>query len=449
MPRRNLVLLMLMAVVSLVCYQGAQSNRYGRMLAHTLDHISRRYYEPVRDQALFEEAVKGMVRPLDENSAFIPAGPARQQFDETVTKEFGGVGMHVTLDPKSKQLIVLRPLIGAPAFEQGVRAGDRILRIDGRPVQGMSLDEAVALMHGKPGTSVAVTIQHPGETAPVELKLVRRIIQEDTVCGDTRNADGSWNYLVPGEDRIAYVRLTGFAESDRAPGGPKTTATDLRRVLESLRGRGLRGLVLDLRDNPGGSLDAAIETCDMFLPHRDDVIVSTRGRDGRILRTETASGVGPFVDFPVAVLVNQYSASAAEIVAACLQDHRRAVVVGCRTFGKGTVQEVVDLGEQCGELKLTVATYWRPSGRNIHRTRANEKDGAWGVLPDDGFRVPVSDAELGRWLAWRQDRDNAVGGTGTAGVASGTGSASVGALAEPFVDRPLMKALEYLRKKAG
>ena len=304
----------------------------------------------------------------------------------------------------------------------------------------MSLKDAIERMHGKPDTPITLSILHEGESAPVDVTMLRKIIQVDTVQGDTRNADGSWNFLLPGHDRIGYIRITAFAEGERtdeAGKKTKTTVADLKEALQGLAKRNLRGLVLDLRDNPGGSLRAAVEVCDLFIS--SGVIVTTRGREGQILKSFEASGVSLFTDFPMAILVNQHSASASEIVSACLQDHQRAIVVGQQTFGKGTVQEVMDLGEAFGTLKLTIATYWRPNGRNIHRRPDDGKNATWGVTPDEGYHVPVDDEELTRFYRWRQDRDLARLSPDKA-VSTPNGT-------KDFVDRPLVKALECLERK--
>ena len=250
------------------------------------------------------------------------------------------------------------------------------------------------------------------------------MVQVETVRGDTRNADGSWNFFLPGHERIGYVRITGFAEK---------TSADLRKALDWLTAHHMRGLVLDLRDNPGGLLDTAKEVCDMLIS--SGVIVSTRGRDKQVLSVVKASGKGPFTDFPLAVVINQNSASASEIVAACLQDHHRATIVGQRSYGKGTVQELIDLGDRRGELKLTVASYWRPSEKNIHRRHGATDDDVWGVLPDEGCKVLVSDADHKQYFRWRQERD-------VYGPAGETKHPP-----EPLVDRPLEKAVECVEKK--
>ena len=189
----------------------------------------------------------------------------------------------------------------------------------------------------------------------------------------------------------------------------------------------MRGLVLDLRDDPGGYLDAAVDVCDLLIP--SGVIVTTRRRGGRISRTYAASGQARFTDFPIAVLINDHTASAAEIVAACLQDHHRAVVFGQRTYGKGTIQEVIDLDKGCGAMKFTTASYWRPSGKNINRPANADAKADWGVSPDEGGKVASTGEEQGRWRKWRAHRDT---------VHPSANKPSAGKEgAEPFVDRPL------------
>ena len=208
----------------------------------------------------------------------------------------------------------------------------------------------------------------------------------------------------PATGRSATSAFPAFTDAEP---GEKGTAADFRAALEQLRKEKIRGLVLDLRDNGGGSLPAAVDICDMLVPQGE--IVTTRGRDGQILQPIRASGKAPFTDFPMAVLVNRDSASASEIVAACLQDHDRAIVVGERSYGKGTVQEVVDLGHTFGAMKLTIATYWRPSGQNINRPKedANNdaKNAAWGVSPNEGYEVPIDDKERDRLLHWQQEHE--------------------------------------------
>jgi carboxyl-terminal processing protease len=389
--------------------------------------IENQYLEPIPAEGLFEDAMRGMIGKLDEHSTYI--SPADLQgFQETIDQQFTGVGMSLALDPQTKQLTVLGPLVGSPAYKAGVRAGDQLLRINGDSTQGISLQEAVQLLRGKAGDPVTLAVLHEGETKPTEMKIVRETIRVDSVLGDTRNANGSWNFFLEGYDRIGYVRISSFTD---------TTAGELERALDWLSQHDARGLVLDLRDDPGGYLDAAIDVCDLLID--SGVIVTTRGRNGRISHTYVASGKGQFTDFPLAVLVNQQSASAAEIVAACLQDHHRATIVGQRSYGKGTVQKLIDLEKDCGAMKLTTASYWRPSGKNIHRPPNVGASADWGVLPDQRGKVDLPAEEQNRWRAWRAQRDM---------FSAATANGNEKKPAESFVDRPLLRAVEIVEKDA-
>jgi carboxyl-terminal processing protease len=438
MPRRNFRWLIAISVISGICYLYVPGSRYSRVLAESLDLVARRYYRPVNELELFENAMKGMApdrelrevlkTPLDEHSHYI--SPAdKPQFDNDLNQEFIGIGILQVQDPKTKQLLVLSPVPDGPAVAAGVRAGDRIVKIDGQSTQGMSLEDAKARIKGRAGTSVTITVQHPGAAHADDMTIVRRTVHEDTVEGASRGPDGRWNFLLPGKSRVGYVWIRGFTDAD---GGDKSTVADFRAALEQLRKDKVRGLVLDLRDNGGGSLRAAVEICDMLVPSGE--IVTTRGREQRVLRAYVASGRARFTDFPIAVLVNGYSASASEIVAACLQDNGRAIVAGQRSYGKGTVQEVIDLGPALGEMKFTVATYWRPSGQDINRPKEDGENIPWGVTPNEGFDVPVTDRQRQKLLENQQDREIA---------------ALTGAKTPPEVpDLVLQKAVEHLGTSA-
>jgi carboxyl-terminal processing protease len=428
MPRRNLLALVTMTLVALLCYQRVQKNPYARPLANAMSMIENQYLEPLPAESLFEGAMRGIIGKLDEHSSYI-SPTELQGFQETIDQQFTGVGMSLALDPQTKQLTVLGPLVGSPAYKAGVRAGDQLLRISGDSTQGMSLQEAVQLLRGKAGEAVTLAVLHEGETKPAEMKIVREIIHVNSVLGDAHSADGSWNFFLGGHDRIGYVRISSFTD---------TTAGELEHALDWLSQHDMRGLVLDLRDDPGGYLDAAVDVCDLLID--SGVIVTTRGRDGRISRTYVASGKGRFTDFPVAVLVNQQSASAAEIVAACLQDHHRAVIVGQRSYGKGTVQKLIDLEKDCGAMKLTTASYWRPSGKNIHRPPNAGANADWGVSPDQRGKVDLAADEQNRWRAWRAHRD-----LFSSPAANGNGKKP----AKPFVDQPLLRAVEIVEKDAS
>ena len=422
MPRRNLLILIVVVLLAGTCYMRVQKNPYLRVMASAIDTIEHRSLEPIGNKKLFEGAMQGMLGQLDEHSIYIPPDEL-SAFKEEIEGEFAGVGMEIALDPQTKELTVRSPLAGSPAYQAGVLAGDRILKIDGQSTEGMTLPEAIKLLRGPSGKAVALSILHADEKAPVALTIVREIIHEDTVLGDTRNEDGSWNYSIEGREGIGYVRISSFTE---------TTAEELFDVLTELKKQGMRGLVLDLRNDPGGWLVAAVDVCDQLIP--SGLIVTTRRRGGKISETFSADGKAPFTDFPLAVVVNQETASAAEIVSACLQDHKRAVIVGQRTYGKGTVQEMIDFPPGCGAMKLTTASYWRPSGKNIQRPRDAKVGTAGGVTPNKGFEVTLTDEQYNQWQLWRVKRD----------VYQRPGAEKD---AKPFVDLQRRRAVEYVEKR--
>lgn len=422
MPRRNLLLLVVLTLLAIACFMRPHKNPYLNVMADAIDIIERKSLEPVDDKRLFEGAMHGMLDQFDKNSRYIPQKDM-DNFRLVIDGEFAGVGIEVAIDLENKLPVVRSPMVGSPAYDAGVLAGDRILSINGKNTLGMDLPDVVAMLRGPEGSSLSITVLHVGEKEPVKITLVRELLHVDTVVGDTRNEDGSWNFPVS-EDGVGYVRVDSFSE---------TTAAELEYIIDDMLERGMRGLVLDMRDNPGGWLAASVQVAGQFIS--SGVIVTIRRQGGRISESYTASGDGRFTDFPIAVIVNQETASAAEIVSACLQDHDRAVVVGQRSYGKGTVQEVIELQKSCGAMKLTTANYWRPSGKNIQRPR-DAKNGDWGVKPNKGFEVKLTNDEYVEWQQWRVARD-------AFQRPNGNGEKE----AKPYVDRQREKAVEYVRKQ--
>lgn len=318
------------------------------------------YVEPVDEEKLFYGALRGMLRELDPYSVFMTPKEYQDLLAAT-TGEFGGLGIEVTV--RDGWLTVVTPLLGTPAFRAGILPGDRIVKIDGQETEPMTLDEAVHNMRGKPGTRIVLSLARRGRTGLLDVEIIREIIKVDSV----RLAR-----FLDEKAAIGYVSVTAF-QGD--------TAEELSAALKRLGGAGggLRALVLDLRVNGGGRFDAAIKTADLFLDQ--GVIVSTRGREGREGAVYRAHRQGTEPDYPIAVLINESSASASEIVAGALHDHRRAVLVGEKSFGKGLVQSMTELpiGRQTAGLKLTTAYYYTPSGQCIDKI---------GIQPD--IVVPMS-----------------------------------------------------------
>jgi carboxyl-terminal processing protease len=398
MPRQNLVVLVVAALVSVVCFRQADSahrSEYGRMydtFSEVLKEVDTHYLRKVENRQLFEGALQGMMGRLDPFSAYI--GPDQfADFVATLEQKFGGIGIEPALDPQTGELVVTTPIADSPAFAAGILAGDIIQKVDGRSTAGQSLEDLVGQLRGKRGV-VQLTVLHKGETEPVDISIGRAVIPVASVLGDTRDEENHWNFLLAGHDRIGYVRITNFGEN---------TADELEEALLWLTERQVRGLILDMRNNRGGVFDQAVATCDLFL--REGRIVSTRGRDGVEIKTEEASGSAPYADLPLVVLVNQNTASAAEIVAACLQDHGRAIIVGQRTYGKGTVQNVIRLEGGRSLLKLTTASYWRPSGQDIHRYPDVKDQEHWGVQPNPDYEVPLDEEAAMALARDRHDRD--------------------------------------------
>ena len=334
-------------------------SRYRKLdtFARALTTIEQHYVRPVDGERLIHSAIAGLVAELDPHSEFLPPREARL-LREDIEGSFGGVGMMVVqrfeTEPEPRLVLEVREVVpGGPAARAGVRAGDLILNIEDRPISHyIDLRRAILTMRGEPGTKVRFTFERAGQ-GPRTVAVTREVIDSPAVIG---------RYLGGG---IGHVRLRDFSE---------TAARELDDALEALRQSagdgGLHGVVLDLRDNGGGLLDQAIHVVDLFVD--SGAIVRTRGRQGVLLDQVNARPGGKWTKIPLALLVNKASASASEVVAGALQDHRRAFVVGERTYGKGSVQAPFDLGDG-SVLKLTIALYYTPNDRLIQAT---------GVTPD-------------------------------------------------------------------
>ena len=390
MTRLNFWTLWITILVSTACYFKAGHDPYGRYLLSALEVIEQKGLEPIEREQLFGAAVSGMAKAHDPHSAFI--SPAeRQQYLGVLDQQLSGIGVSVEKDRVSGQLFVRNTVIGQPhpAHDAGMRSGDQILAVAGQPVADKSLEELVGLIRGPRGVPVSITVIHEDGTEPVTLQVPRADIVIDSVLGDQRQADARWNYALPSDPRIAYFQLTDFGDR---------TAEELKMALADLQlAGGFEAAIVDVRDNAGGYLSTAREVCDLFLDR--GTIVTTRGRGGRVQESYEATSAGTQAEIPLVVLINGESASASEIFAACMQDHHRATIIGSRSFGKGSVQQMIPTGDG-GILKLTTSTYHRPSGKNIHRRPDSGDDEDWGVHPDEGMELPLTaEAEKRRHTA--------------------------------------------------
>jgi carboxyl-terminal processing protease len=314
-----------------------------RMLAEVLERVKRDYVDGVDDEQLIEAAIRGMVADLDPHSAYLDA----DEYDDiriSTSGRYSGVGIEVSVD--DGRVVVVTPVDDSPARLAGILTGDIVISVDGMPVDSSNLNDTVFRLRGTPGTIVTVGILRDSETDPLSFALTRSTIQVSSVRHEM---------LEPG---YGYIRLTHFSE---------TTAQDAKKAVRDLQSstpNGLNGLVLDLRNNPGGVLEAAVEVADMFLDSGTVVTADGRALDASFRLDATSGDV--LDGLPLTILVNGGSASASEIVAGALQDHGRARLVGTRTFGKGSVQTVMPLSYGRA-IKLTTSHYYTPSGRSIHQ----------------------------------------------------------------------------------
>jgi carboxyl-terminal processing protease len=336
------------------------------LFSYVMEKVRKDYVDgqKVTYQDLVYGALKGMLNTLDPHSEFMEPEKYKELQNDT-QGAFGGLGIVVSL--KDNFVTVVAPMDNSPGFKAGIQSGDRIIRIDGKGTDKMSLGDAVKTLRGEPGTEIRLTVFRPSSSQVQEFKLTRSVINVDMVT----DVHGKKEFPLS-ENKIGYVRLVQFGEK---------TSDDLEAALKTLRKQGMQALVLDLRWNPGGLLEQAVDVCEKFLP-RGQLVVTTEGRNAAQNSSRYANGRGDELKgMPMVVLVNLGSASASEIVAGCLQDVKRAIVLGEKSFGKGSVQSILPL-QDGSALRLTTAKYYTPSHKVIHEE---------GITPD--IPVPLSDEE--------------------------------------------------------
>ncbi|WP_040556593.1 S41 family peptidase [Reinekea blandensis] len=321
-----------------------------RLMSQVLERIKQSYVEDVTDEDLLEAAIEGMLTSLDPHSDYLTPEDF-QELRESTSGEFGGLGIEITMD-ETGFVRVVAPIDDTPALRAGMQSGDLITQIDDTPVKGMTINDAVTLMRGEPGTSLVLTVLREGESGPLKIEITRDVIKVTSVRSRMLEPD------------YGYIRISQFQER---------TGRDFEEALESLHDEAeteLKGIVLDLRNNPGGVLQASVDVVDALIS--EGLIVYTEGRLANSESRFTARNRNPSRDVNLVVLINGGSASASEIVAGAIQDHKRGLIIGTQSFGKGSVQTILPL-DQSHALKLTTARYYTPSGRSIQ---------AQGIVPD-------------------------------------------------------------------
>lgn len=378
-PSRSSVYFTLSSALVLVAFTAAvgqasgsgnfyrSADRLGRVLAR----INDAYVEEIPADTLVDAAIKGLSAVLDPHTSYF----AEKEVDELKVHtegEFGGLG--ITIGVRENTLTVISPLDGTPAQRMGIQAGDRIVEIDGGSTRGITVDDAVSKLRGKPGTKVTIKIWRNGMAEPMPFTITREIIKIESV---------PYAGLLPG--KVGYIKLVQFA---------KPTASDVEKAIKKLKEQGATSYILDLRYNPGGLLNQAVEVSELFLPP-GRVIVSTKGRVAS-QNSELASGRDPVIDttIPLVVLVNGGSASASEIVSGAIQDWDRGVILGTQSFGKGSVQTLLPM-DQTHLLKLTMAFYYTPSGRCINKRENSVRWGRDSAKAQDAAKEPAIDEDLG------------------------------------------------------
>jgi carboxyl-terminal processing protease len=448
MSRANLMMILLTAFAAFVGWSAAQrqppadeSAETYRLFVDAVEHVDRAYVEKVNRRELIENAINGMLSQLDPYSNFIPP-VEKGAFEQATTGQYAGIGIQID-DPAPGEPYprVAGVLAGSPAYEAGILAGDRILEAEGKSMKDFPPGDLPKTMLGEPGSTITVKVLHRpyDKTEPVTLKVERKMLNIESVSGYRRKSGGQWDWYADEKTGVGYIRIRSFVTE---------TLHELEAALGELRKGSMKGVIIDLRFNPGGQLESAVGISDLFL--KEGRIVSTRGRitEERVYNAKT---LGTLPEFPLVILVNRWSASASEIVAACMQDNKRAIIVGERTWGKGSVQNVIDLEDGRSKLKLTTSLYARPNGHNIHRLKSAKETDEWGVKPDVGYELRLTDGELNGYVEWRRNADRVIGSpqaiaANAEAVTKAGGKPPAASAFEPFKDRQLDKAIDAVKQ---
>ncbi|MFO0935682.1 MAG: S41 family peptidase [Gemmataceae bacterium] len=410
-----------------------------RKIVDVLAEVDKHYVRELSDdekKKFIENMINGGLERLDPHSAYFNEDDYRE-FEIQTDGHFAGIGVILGIDPKTFLLRVETPMPGTPGFNAGLQAGDIITKINGKSTENMTVNDARKVIKGPVDTPVTLTVFFMDERAERDVTLVRKIVEQHTIMGYARDASDpmKWNWMADPKDKIALIRLyNGFNDK---------TTKELVDAIAEIDAAGAKALILDLRDNPGGLLNQAISVCDLFLPEAD--IVSTKDRRERTKPRRSKTDGTPWEsakERPMAVLINRASASASEIVAAALQDNQRAIVVGERSYGKGSVQKVYAFDDGHSAVKLTSEEWLRPSGITIHRFPDAKPTDPWGVDPNPGMAVTLKPEDMRDYVRSvnevltikRKPAANATGGGETKP-------------APPIKDKVLDTAIAELKKK--
>lgn len=353
----------------------------GRVLRDVFDLLDSKYVRDLGSDKLFDNGLKALFKDLDPHSRYFSPQEAKE-FRIGLEDQIAGIGVFLEPETAFGHPEVLGVFFKSPAARAGIHKGDLIVEVDGQSTQGWGFEKTAGHLMGRVGTTVNVSIRRAGKEKLKTFSVRRNTIRLSSVRGFDRSESGYWLDEKAG---IGYIRISRFAED---------TFPSFKSALVRLKKRGMRALAIDLRSNFGGLLSAAIKTADIFVD--SGLIVRSVGRGGTV---ETwIAHKGEEVDMPIAVLINEESASSTEVFTACLQDHHRAFIVGVRSYGKGSIQKLFNVGKDGAMVKLTTALYYPPSGRNIDKLNKSEGSDEWGISPDPGLEVKLDQTENEAWL---------------------------------------------------
>ena len=445
MPTRNVMIITAAMLLSIICYSKVPQNQYARFYERATKELGERYVHEVDQEKLFQGAMNGMMATLDEHSNYLPPRQL-EGLDAILNQEFGGLGIQIEQLEESTELRIITPVLESPALEAGLQSGDIIVKIGEQFTKDLPEDESLNLLRGAEGTSVKLSVRRSNEPDLLDFQITREIVRTSTLRGFQRQNDGQWNYRLPAPDgNYLYLHVTDF--------GQRTTQ-EVRQVIESAEeSTSYEGIILDLRGNGGGLLLSAVSICDLFIDQAKVVEIRYRDESRNVTYSSDAATTLDATK-PMVILIDRDSASASEITAACLQDHERAVIIGERSYGKGSVQDVVvlDASGDNHAIKYTVAHYVRPSGRNIHRTKPVEEmlpDADWGVQPNEGYTHTFDEQQR---LAYLEDRRKRFIIKPPLRKPNTDGNSEVTSIEfeddeTVFLDLHLQRAIEYLRSR--